>query len=416
MLRPAVYPYDDRMGNKRLVPLGAGIAAVALGAVMMVSAPIAANAAPQTEGLQYVALGDSYAAGYGILPSTDLPVPGCDQGQQNYPHQIAAALGMQLTDVTCTGAVTANIIDTAQQTPSYFGGGTAAPQSAALSADTDVVTVSIGGNDAGFSAIAEACVADSASGPVLGVSTDPQGSSYATCEAAFAAAVPPIDLAANVDGVVRDNLRNAYAAIRAAAPNAKVFVVGYPAIFPDAANTPAAGCFTPLTGGGGILPNAVPFTPTDVAFIHGIEVLLNDAIADEAAAAGFTFVDNQPGSFAHSVCPQSGEPYVNGITLTFSEPFTAPGALHPNAAGVAYLAGATVPVISAAFPAGEPGGPVIPAPVPSSSASPLPVTAAAPALAESGGTAWPAASLLGAGLVVAGAVAVGVVRLRARRA
>ncbi|WP_216074289.1 hypothetical protein, partial [Acinetobacter baumannii] len=73
------------------------------GAALLLTTPTAAVAAPPTEGLQYVALGDSYAAGYGILPSTGLPVPGCDQGQQNYPHQVAAALGLQLTDVTCTG-------------------------------------------------------------------------------------------------------------------------------------------------------------------------------------------------------------------------------------------------------------------------------------------------------------------------
>lgn len=392
------------MTTSRLAPLGAGIVAVAVGAALLLTTPTAAVAAPQTEGLQYVALGDSYAAGYGILPGTGLPVPGCDQGQQNYPHQIAAALGLQLTDVTCTGAVTANIVDTPQTNPPYFGGGTANPQSQALSAETDVVTVSIGGNDAGFSFIAESCLAETDTGNVLG-----PGPSYnvpylsqPTCQAAFAAATPVIDLAANVAGPVTTNLAAAYADIRAKAPNAKVFVVGYPSIFPAVAD----GCFTPAFDSNGYLPNSVPFQDSDIDFIHGIEVQLNQVIAAQAAAAGFTFIDNQPASLDHSVCPQGPESYINGVTVQSltQEPYTAPGALHPNALGVTFLTNQTVPAIAAAFPA----------PSPTPTPTPAPITAA-PQLAESGGTASAAPLALGAALLLGGAAAIVATRVRARR-
>jgi len=385
----------------------------AAAAVVLIASPAQAQTAavtpPPTAGLQYVALGDSYAAGFGITPGTGAPVPGCQQAAENYPHQVAAQLGLDLTDVTCTGAVTANIIGTSQVTPDYFGGGTALPQVGALSADTDVVSVSIGGNDAGFSQIAEECLALTATGPVAGPD---KSFSSPDCQSIYVQS--GVDtLAQLITTTVAANLANAYTAIATAAPNATVFVVGYPSLLPDAANTPAGGCFTSILGPNGLEPphpqNAIPFTDIDVPYIHSIEVLLNATIAQQAAAAGFTFIDNQPGSLAHSACPQSASPYVNGITLRSLtvEPLTEPGGLHPNAAGVAFLTAQTVPVIAAAFPA--------PVPTPTPSPTPTPAATSVPAgLAATGSDHAAAVPVVAVGAVI---IAMGALLLTtARRA
>ena len=60
-------------------------------------------------GLSYVAMGDSYPAGPGILPYSTTAPPGCGQSQANYPHLVASVLGLSLTDVSCGGAKTENL-------------------------------------------------------------------------------------------------------------------------------------------------------------------------------------------------------------------------------------------------------------------------------------------------------------------
>jgi lysophospholipase L1-like esterase len=368
-----------RVTTSPLQRIAAATLALAASAALVLAGTTAAQAAPPsgTEGLQYVALGDSYAAGFGLSPITNLPAVGCQQAQSDYPHQVAAALGLTLTDVTCTGAVTANITSQTQTPPSDLGGGSAVPQILALSADTDVVTVTIGGNDTGFADIASACVAGSAGGPVIGTGSS---TTYNTCEAAFAAAAPTepqYDFPTYVTSTVADNLRSTFAQIRAAAPNATVIVVGYPSLLPDPAHTPLAGCFTPIQNGTDPNQNSLPFTTTDVPFIHSIEVVLNEVIADEAQAAGFAFIDNQAVTLDHSACPQTASPYINGITLSSpigSAPPIVNGALHPNATGVAFLSGQVTNAIAAAFPAAPAPAPAAPAPSPSSSAPALAAT------------------------------------------
>jgi lysophospholipase L1-like esterase len=187
-------------------------------------------ASTDTAGLAYVALGDSYAAGYGLQPSTDRPVPGCDQSAQDYPHQLAAALGLDLTDVTCSGAVTANITTTAEST----GKGSAPPQDTALNDNTRIVTLTIGGDDLGFTDIATYCAAASAHGPLL---IHPL---QFDCRGHYTAPGPD-NLQDKLDTTVSPAVAATLAAIHTKAPRAKVFVLGYPALAPDTADTPVGG-------------------------------------------------------------------------------------------------------------------------------------------------------------------------------
>ena len=100
---------------------------------------------------RYVAMGSSMAAGPGISPGAEgAPWP-ARRSARNYPHLVAAALGLELVDVTYSGATTANIL-----TDEQLG---AAPQVEALDGSESLVTITIGGNDVGYvPLLAAACL------------------------------------------------------------------------------------------------------------------------------------------------------------------------------------------------------------------------------------------------------------------
>jgi len=290
-----------------------------------------ATAAPATAGLEYVALGDSYSAGLGLAPTTKLPVPKCGQSEVNFPHRVAEQLGLNLTDVSCSGATTADITTAAQ-----FDG--ADPQLDALSASTDIVTLTIGGNDLGFVTVAATCAAASADGPLL------QQKGQQNCESYFAHAGAE-NPATVLSDLVVPALESTYSAIADAAPNARVFVLGYPNLFREAAAIPDSGCFTQL----GTEPSSLPVGTTDLAYLHGVETALDAAIQSSAADAGFTYVPTFAESLGHDVCSGTDEEYVNGaIVAGFG---LAPGSLHPNERGAAFLAAAAQDAIEASEPA-----------------------------------------------------------------
>ncbi|MBC7724256.1 MAG: SGNH/GDSL hydrolase family protein [Burkholderiaceae bacterium] len=302
-----------------------------LGAALVVTSIVgtaagSASAATPTSGLSYVALGDSYAAGFGLAPLTGLPVPECGQASVDYPHQVATALGLVLTDVTCAGAITDNLV---------VAQGNAPAQATALSPQTQVVSVTIGGNDLGFGAISQTCIALSAAGPLAADQALPN------CSAGYNGGQGD-QLQQRLLGLVVPKLAAAFATITAAAPNAKVFVVGYPAIFP--AVIPAAGCFSAVT-----TPNSFPFTDVDVAYLHGVETALNGAIQAAATTAEFTYVPAVGDSADHSACAAPASAFVNGVTLSGNLPL--PFSLHPNAGGVASMTAQLSSAIEAAFPA-----------------------------------------------------------------
>jgi lysophospholipase L1-like esterase len=380
--------------------LGGGVlaAALAFGAGSAATA-VAPGATSGTQGLNYVALGDSYAAGFGLTPPTGAPVPGCAQAASDYPHQVAAALGLNLTDASCTGARTIDIM-----TPQVTPAGTAPAQIDAVTSSTDVVTVTIGGNDLGFSSIIGACAAASPVGPLLSnpLNLNPPPTS---CAAQFQQG--GVDqLAVLLQSVVKPALASTFAAIRAKAPHATIIVVGYPALFPDAANTPTQGCFTPLvdftTSPPTLLGDAYPFANADVPYLYGTEMALNDVIQSQAGAIDATFLPLMSQTVANTPCAHNPKEQINGLAITSLTPplQLAFGAMHPNTAGATTLTSAVSAAISTAFPDTTP----TPTPTPIST----PTAQAGPVLAESGSDLTPAiasgalALLLGSGALVLG--------------
>ncbi|MDN4641365.1 SGNH/GDSL hydrolase family protein [Agreia sp. PsM10] len=382
-------------GHTRARFISAAIIAVGLAAGSMLTASVA-TAAPApgvpevTAGLDYVALGDSYSAGLGLAPATGLPVPQCGQSAVDFPHRLATAYGLSLTDVSCSGATTDDVSVTSQ----YAGVG---PQITALSADTDIVTVTIGGNDLGFQQIAASCLAAGPDGPLVFANPPAQN-----CVSLYNAQVDL--LAAKIATQVAPDLAITYAAIAAAAPNAEVFVVGYPGLFPD--TIPEGGCFTDAFS----TPNSFPFTTIDTAYLRSTEQKLDAAIQASAANAGFTYVPTFAGSAGHSACAAAGTPYINGVTL--SETGAEAASLHPNPLGETFLTDSVSLAFDAAFPA------VVPTVAPTTDpvASGPATIAPKPALANTGLDAGPLVGGLAlALLLVGGGFAVRVRRTAASR-
>lgn len=118
------------------------------GGTGLVSRPGASSAgAPETDGLlntarRYVALGSSMAAGPGITPRVDGSPRAAGRSARNYPHLLADDLGLDLVDVTYSGARTAHVLSDRQHG--------AAPQITALDGTEELVTITIGGNDIGY--------------------------------------------------------------------------------------------------------------------------------------------------------------------------------------------------------------------------------------------------------------------------
>ena len=316
--------------------------AVAGAAVLSTASTAGAAPPPATNGKTYVALGDSYAAGFGLpAPASTLtgqPVPGCDQTTGDYPHLLAAKLGLSLTDVTCSGATTADFTSSQSVMPAPDP----APQLDVFKThQPDLVTITIGGNDLGFTSIAQNCIAATANGPLA------FHPSFANCKAYFESSAAgggqasnPYDKLATVVGKVKA----AIAAVQKAAPKAKVAVIAYPAIAPDTANTPPGGCFVAQPGLPAGLPAVLPFTATDVPYLQVLQQQLDAGIGQAATQLGASYADIYPSSLPHSACQPESTRWVEPIV-----PGDPPGTnvLHPNLAGTTAMANALAPVVQA---------------------------------------------------------------------
>ena len=282
-----------RLGNR---VLGA-VAVTAMGAgLMMVTPGISWAAEDSGNSGAYVALGDSYVAGP-VIPVQHVAPLGCLRSTNNYPSLVSRALhSSSFTDVSCSGATTDNLSGSQSVT-----GGTNPPQLNALSSDTALVSLGIGGNDISFAQIIETC-AKLSSTKLLGSACKDHYTSDGRDQLA-----ERIDMAGRKVASVLEQINQR-------APHAKVLVVGYPTILPDS----GLGCY-PL----------VPFTPGDVAYLRQVEHRLNAMLAEQAEEAGAHYVNTYRTSIGHDVCKLPGTKWVEGLVPT------APAApFHPNSLGM----------------------------------------------------------------------------------
>jgi hypothetical protein len=281
--------------------IGTTVLAAAAATVLVAVVPTTAGAQP----LGYVAMGDSYAAGP-LIPNQSLSPLGCLRSDHNYAHVSASALGLALTDVSCSGATTTNITQ-----PQSTTVGTNPAQDSVLTSTTNVVTLQMGGNDIGFTSILEGCATVWPFGSPCKDKYDPNGNDQLL--ARINATAPKI--AASI------------LTIKARAPHAAVFVVGYGDILPSS----GSGCWP-----------VMPFAFGDVSYLNATEVELNAMLAAVAGANGATYIDTYTPSKAHNACTGSGTRWIEPIV-----PATAAAPVHPNALGMQNFAAVVEGVLRA---------------------------------------------------------------------
>jgi lysophospholipase L1-like esterase len=241
---------------------------LAASAATALSTTAIAFAAPAA--VNYAAVGDSYAAGVGTQSSYD---NGCDRSAKGYPSLWAAAHSVSaFTNVTCSGAKTGDVINS---------------QVGSLSSANTVVTVTVGGNDAGFTSVMESCILGGDSG----------------CNTAVTNAENYVNT--TLPGL----LDNTYNAVRSHAPNATVYVVGYPRFY--------------QLGGS----CNVGLSDTSRGYIDAGADTLDSAISAAAGRHGFRFVDVRAAFANHGIC--SSNWWLNSVTWPVVNSY------HPNASGYA---------------------------------------------------------------------------------
>jgi lysophospholipase L1-like esterase len=274
-----------------------GAVIVLLAASLVISAAGGAQAATGP----YVALGDSYTSAPLVPNPTGNPIL-CGRSTNNYPQDVKRAISpASFTDASCSSATTTDMT----QSQSLEGGlQTAPPQFNALGTQDALVTVGIGGNDAGLIGVAEECAELDAAWPFGSRCKSHYQSGGGDTEVAKINATGP-KVASTIQG------------IHVRAPHARVLVVGYPDGLPQNGSS----CY-PI----------VPFSSGDVSYFNSLELQLNAVIKQAAQANGATYVDTFTSSIGHDACRGSSA-WVNGII-----PTSAAFPLHPNQAGEANMA------------------------------------------------------------------------------
>jgi hypothetical protein len=260
---------------------GTAVVSVVL-ALAVSAAPAASSGTPaeRSDGIDYVAIGDSYSAGP-MIPSPRYDPSTCLRSTDNYPAYLAGYLDVATyRDVTCSAA---KVRDLFHAESTRISGTSSQPQLGALSADTDVVTFGIGANEFGiFGTLFSYCIAlaPSAPGahPCRSYFTDAHGNDTLMRDAKM----------------VRRHVDRGLLGVERHAPNARVFVVGYPQVIP-AHGTCAA----------------VPLAAGDYAWTRAVLERVNLSMRQAAQDRHATYVDLSRSSAGHDACAGSAA-WVNG--------------------------------------------------------------------------------------------------------
>jgi dipeptidyl aminopeptidase/acylaminoacyl peptidase len=235
---------------------------------LLAAAAMVALAAPAIAGaVDYVAMGDSYASGTGTRTYFD---SGCQRSVSAYPYLIKDSLGSSFTFAACSGAKTQDVLD---------------GQLGSLTATTKYGSISIGGNDAGFSSVITKCAQP-----------------FVSCDS-------DITNAQNyINNTLPGRLDLVYNAIRSRAANAVVTAVGYPRLF------------------NGSDCNALTFFSSDeMTKLNATADMLANVTRARARAHGMSFVDVRQAFVGHAVCDNTE--WLNGLSNPTGESY------HPNALG-----------------------------------------------------------------------------------
>ena len=249
----------------RSSPLALAAALLAFTLSLLV-APAAHAVAPV-----YVALGDSYSSGVGTRTYIN-DGTSCQRSTYAYPWLVAQAKGYSLNFQACGGATVSSV------TNSQLG---------ALSTGTNYVTLSVGGNDAGFSSVLTECAKPGWMSDCNGKINTAQ--SY-------------------INNTLPGSLSTLYSSIKTKAPNAEVVIVGYPRLF-----------------NGEDCNAGTWFSPDEETRLNQTADLINSKLSAAASAKGFSFANPTSAFIGHAVC--DSPEWLNGLSNPTSESY------HPNTTG-----------------------------------------------------------------------------------
>lgn len=236
-------------------------------AIALTLSPILAAGAANAAAVNYVALGDSYSSGTGAGSYIDST---CKRSSNAYPYRWAGAHSpASFRFVACSGATTSSV---------------SSGQLPALSSSTTLVSVTAGGNDAGFSSVMTTCVTRSDSACVKAAQ----------------------DAEAFMRNTLPGRLDSLYTAIRSKAPNAKVVVLSYPRLYI-------------------ITSSCAGLSNTKRTALNKAADTLATETAKEVAEAGFTFADARDTFAGHELC--SGDGWLNSVTWPIGDSY------HPTSRG-----------------------------------------------------------------------------------
>lgn len=280
---------------------------------------LTANTPAQPAPIAYVALGDSYSSGDGVLPfesGSDTETNQCRRSELAYANLVSKSPHTGASLVTgkfsaCSGAETKHIT-----TDSQYG---ELPQISHLNGNAKVVTISIGGNDIGFKDFGTACVIGDCNF---------SSSAYAT--------------ATNKIKSLPDTLKDVYRKILGKAPEARILVLSYPQVAPVKTSADLMDARCPYLYWSGTDSTGLKYVPwEDAQAARDVVTKLNAAIAmsiEEVQREDtrnqrlrYVEVNGDTSPFAgHTVCATPGDSYFNNLDQWVGHPSYA---LHPNAKG-----------------------------------------------------------------------------------
>lgn len=241
-----------------------------LAPALAVALVLLGSAASASAADRYVALGDSYSSGTGTRVYTNTA---CQRSSTAYPSLVGAQRpNTTLVFVACSGATTADVINN---------------QVSSLTAGTEIVTITIGGNDAGFGSVILECAKPGWLSNCAGKVTTAQNF---------------------IQNTLPGRLNAVFDEIQTRSPTATVVVLDYPRLF-----------------NGEDCNAATFFSPDDETRLNATANLLRTTLQARATAYGFSFGDVIPAFVGHAVC--DAPEWINGLSNPTGESY------HPNTTG-----------------------------------------------------------------------------------
>lgn len=241
------------------------------------------------QGVKYVAMGSSFAAGAGIGPLQPGTPSRCGRTDNNYPTLLAHRFGLALTDVSCGGAMTTHVLSAWSELPAQID---------AVTPDTRLVTITIGGNDVGYA---------------MGLMS---GSCSAGAFPRISRCFPKPAIGEENWRKLEQNLTETARQVFMRAPKAKLIFVPYVTLVPP------------------ILCDATALSVEDADEYRALGARLADMTRRVALANGAAVAPSDTLSRDHTAC--SAEPWSHGMSTRYDMKLGAPW--HPNREGHAAIA------------------------------------------------------------------------------